>query len=397
MCYYLSSQLPHLFVAMAGSTNADVPHVGLTEKGLEMYKRIRHFFQFAQEHAYLCGGEVVYAVGIIEKLVRIEREEKEAWKRNQEKLAVLKESRQQQQQSSQSLNDISSHLNIQTPTSIISDASLGTLLLLSVMLANKWLRDVPVRNSWWAKTFGVSLVIVNQSELILMSKLHDSLWVEASPCFSSLFSFILGLKSAVGGFPTLNETNSYSNSSLNRRSVSDEHISKGVCSVNSSSSSNSLSSSSSSSSRELSKSQSNKNSLTSKTSEINSLDNEKDQYTLPKEYSSRKASNVECSSTNDLHTHLNNNSKERSDEFESSSEFENMESKNMNDKSKLNSSTNFHSSVTNSTNTLHSSVITANNNNSSSCASMKQPYTFESRTENIATSSTSIDVLVSCS
>lgn len=381
---------------MAGSTNADVPHVGLTEKGLEMYKRIRHFFQFAQEHAYLCGGEVVYAVGIIEKLVRIEREEKETWKRNQEKLALLKESRQQQQHSSQSLSDISSHLNIQTPTSIISDASLGTLLLLSVMLANKWLRDVPVRNSWWAKTFGVSLVIVNQSELILMSKLHDSLWVEASPCFSSLFSFILGLKSPVGGFPTLNETNSCSNSTLNKRTVSDDHISKGVCSGNSSSSSNSLSSSSSSSNRELSKYQSKENSLTSKTSEINSLDAGKDQYTLRKEYSSREASNVECSSTNELHTYTNNNSKERSDEFESSSEFENIESKNMNGESKLTSNTNFHSSVTNSSNTLHPSVISTNNNNSCSSASIKQPYTFETRTENIS-NSTSIDVLVSCS
>lgn len=174
ICYYISSQLPHLFVALPGSSSA-APQVGFTEKGLEMYKRIRHFFQFAQERAYLTGGEIVYSVALIEKLVRIELETKARWKQDHDQTASKTAAGET------------------VPTSIISDTSLGTLLLLSVMLANKWLRDVPVRNSWWAKAFGVPLPVVNQSELILMQRLHDSLWVEAEAAFPHLFSFILGL------------------------------------------------------------------------------------------------------------------------------------------------------------------------------------------------------------
>lgn len=174
ICYYISSQLPHLFRAL-GDSSSPVPQVGFTDKGLEMYKRIRHFFQFAQERAYLTGGEIVYSVALIEKLVRIELENKARWKQQEASRTVAGEP---------------------VPTSIISDTSLGTLLLLSVMLANKWLRDVPVRNSWWAKAFGVPLPVVNQSELILMQRLNNSLWVEAEEAFPHLFSFILGLEPA---------------------------------------------------------------------------------------------------------------------------------------------------------------------------------------------------------
>ena len=145
-----------------------------------MYKRIHHLFHFAQERAYMTAGEIVYAVAVLQKLVRIESEEQTAWNKNPSSYAP------------------SSHRTSSTnpPQSLISDSSLGTLLLLSVMLANKWLRDVPVRNSWWAKTFGVPLSVLNQSELVFMRKLRNSLCVEYEECFPSLCSFIFDLKVA---------------------------------------------------------------------------------------------------------------------------------------------------------------------------------------------------------
>lgn len=52
---------------------------------------------------------------------------------------------------------------------------MGTLLLVSSVLAQKFYKDIPIRNSWWAKTYGIPLDVLNTSEITFLGWLNYSL------------------------------------------------------------------------------------------------------------------------------------------------------------------------------------------------------------------------------
>lgn len=56
---------------------------------------------------------------------------------------------------------------------MISDSNVGTTLVCAVILAMKIIRDVTElkNNSWWAKSFGISLELLNRSELEFYTQL----------------------------------------------------------------------------------------------------------------------------------------------------------------------------------------------------------------------------------
>ena len=55
------------------------------------------------------------------------------------------------------------------------ESIMGTLLVVSLILAQKFYNDVPIRNSWWAKTFGIPLEVLNVSEITFLRWLNYSL------------------------------------------------------------------------------------------------------------------------------------------------------------------------------------------------------------------------------
>ncbi|KAA6383341.1 MAG: hypothetical protein EZS28_021130, partial [Streblomastix strix] len=51
---------------------------------------------------------------------------------------------------------------------VVTGASLGTALVCVCMIILKYLRDQPYMNSWWAKTFGMDLQTLTESEVVIL-------------------------------------------------------------------------------------------------------------------------------------------------------------------------------------------------------------------------------------
>ncbi|KAK2950708.1 hypothetical protein BLNAU_14379 [Blattamonas nauphoetae] len=105
-----------------------------------LYPKIEKMLEFVSRTAYFQVGELIYAGALIRRLVEVDMEEGRPvheW--------------------------------------IVSSCNIGTVLVVALMLSNKMNRDVPVRNSWWAKTFNIPLDVLNNSEAYFLAQLNYSL------------------------------------------------------------------------------------------------------------------------------------------------------------------------------------------------------------------------------
>lgn len=137
ICYLLSDSLPHLFVTPEDSSSPDsLVSPSFSEAGLLMQQRIRHFYNFTRKAASITTAEILHTIFLLDRLVQVEAK-------------------------SASLGN----------GTVIADTNIGTLLLVAVLLSTKMHRDIPFRNSWFSKVFGVPLAVLNQSEIVFMKKL----------------------------------------------------------------------------------------------------------------------------------------------------------------------------------------------------------------------------------
>jgi hypothetical protein len=72
---------------------------------------------------------------------------------------------------------------------IISESTFGTFLLCTSLIAMKMERDRPLPNSWWSRTFGVPLEVVNNGEMAVLSDLDFRCDIEEGNFGSMLESF----------------------------------------------------------------------------------------------------------------------------------------------------------------------------------------------------------------
>ncbi|KAK2955341.1 hypothetical protein BLNAU_9734 [Blattamonas nauphoetae] len=82
---------------------------------------------------------------------------------------------------------ITAQLNSDSPsTDLIIRNNLGTLLLCSVIITTKMLRDSPYTNKEWARHFGVPLADLNKSERIFLSRHNFQVSVPESAIMTML-------------------------------------------------------------------------------------------------------------------------------------------------------------------------------------------------------------------
>jgi hypothetical protein len=55
---------------------------------------------------------------------------------------------------------------------LVSEESMGTVLLCGVSVTMKVMRDISYRNGWWSKAFGIALSNVNKSECVFLHELQ---------------------------------------------------------------------------------------------------------------------------------------------------------------------------------------------------------------------------------
>jgi hypothetical protein len=165
ICYLLSGTLTHLFTTPpVDAANRFMPT--FTEAGNSMRQRILHFFDFTRQYAKISTGEIIYSIYLIDRLVQAES--RRDWFQQ---------------------------------TSIISESNLGTLLLVAAILSLKQNRDIPYRNSWWAKVFSIPLPVLNQSEIVFLQKLEYRLEMQVEDyaiLYSALFEGADGAKGGEG-------------------------------------------------------------------------------------------------------------------------------------------------------------------------------------------------------
>jgi hypothetical protein len=158
ICYLLSGVLPHLFASpIKNDAATSAPPPAFSEAGIAMHQKIRHFFQFTRQYTGLTTGETLHSIYLIDKLIQAEADQSHTGR-----------------------------------PSIISESNLGTLLLVAVVLATKLSRDIPYRNSWWAKVFGIPLSILNQSEIVFLKKARYSLGMNADAYWNLYFTLLGG-------------------------------------------------------------------------------------------------------------------------------------------------------------------------------------------------------------
>ncbi|KAA6401152.1 MAG: hypothetical protein EZS28_003320 [Streblomastix strix] len=109
------------------------------QKNESLFLKFQSFFSYVREFAHLSGSELIYTVYLVQKLVKSQIE-----CFNEDKDCIM-----------------------------ISDSNVGTTLVCAVILAMKIIRDVTElkNNSWWAKSFGISLELLNRSELEFYTQL----------------------------------------------------------------------------------------------------------------------------------------------------------------------------------------------------------------------------------
>ncbi|KAA6388691.1 MAG: hypothetical protein EZS28_015782 [Streblomastix strix] len=99
--------------------------------------QIAEFFRFARDKALVKTAEIVHSVWLLGRVVNAE-------------IAHRGEER----------------------SGVVSEASVGTLLLVAMSLAVKMNRDAGIGNGWWAKAVGMSGVVMANSERIFLKRVE---------------------------------------------------------------------------------------------------------------------------------------------------------------------------------------------------------------------------------
>lgn len=166
LTYMLSTILPDLIIGNHYSES-----IRLTSDGENMVSNISHFYRFIIQYSEVTTTEVLQSFVLLTRL-------------------LLEENK-----------------HIRTGgKGIVSDANLGTILLCSLMISIKILRDIPYKNSWWAKVLGISLQILNQSEYVFLDRIgyrcllqHE----EFGLIYSTLFATIAPISQSIAPFPSI--------------------------------------------------------------------------------------------------------------------------------------------------------------------------------------------------
>ncbi|KAH7824238.1 uncharacterized protein MONOS_161 [Monocercomonoides exilis] len=127
-----------------------------TEHGKVIHDKTKHMFHFVGHYAPITIGEIIHSIFLFYQLILIEEDNK---------------------------SNLSS--------TIVTEDNLGTLLMCGMMISVKMDRDVPFRNSWWAKLFRIGLEVVNQSELVFLEKIHFQTLMEERD-FQDMFTVLIG-------------------------------------------------------------------------------------------------------------------------------------------------------------------------------------------------------------
>lgn len=133
----------------------------LTDHGKAIKEKTRHMFHFVCHYAPVTIGEIIHSIYLFYQLVEIEEENK-----------------------------------VESQISLVTEDNLGTLLMCAMLISVKMDRDVPFRNSWWAKLFRISLEVVNQSELVFLEKLEFRTMME-EPDFLDMFVVLVNSTSVL--------------------------------------------------------------------------------------------------------------------------------------------------------------------------------------------------------
>ncbi|KAA6361980.1 MAG: hypothetical protein EZS28_042493, partial [Streblomastix strix] len=78
---------------------------------------------------------------------------------------------------------------------VVTGSSLGTALVCVCMIILKYLRDQPYMNSWWAKTFGMDLQTLTESEVVILQLIDwelgmsDNSYLYFASRFNHFFSY----------------------------------------------------------------------------------------------------------------------------------------------------------------------------------------------------------------
>ncbi|KAA6353672.1 MAG: hypothetical protein EZS28_050801 [Streblomastix strix] len=97
-----------------------------------LFLKIMSFFSYIRQYGKLSGSELIYTTFLVQKFVESEIEQ----------------------------------FNTSKRSIIISDGTVGTILVCAMVLAMKILRDVvEYNNKCWSQAFGMSIELLNQSEI----------------------------------------------------------------------------------------------------------------------------------------------------------------------------------------------------------------------------------------
>ncbi|KAH7823749.1 uncharacterized protein MONOS_17581 [Monocercomonoides exilis] len=127
-----------------------------TSSILDLHRRIYQFFEVIRSVVSLTGSEMVHAVYLLDLLIQAEK----------------------------TFFDSSSRL--------ISEASLGTILLITVVLVLKLEIDTHPQNGWWAKLIGIPVSVVNQSEIAFLHRVNFNLTIHLAE-FTKVMMDVVGV------------------------------------------------------------------------------------------------------------------------------------------------------------------------------------------------------------
>lgn len=157
ICCLLSQVLPHITTPSPSPSKAGTMIPALSEAGTQLQQRIVNFFLFARQYTRMTTGEMLYTIYLIDRLIQ---------------------------------SELQPYSTAHDQT-LITEATLGTLLLVCALLAEKQSRDRPFSNGWWGKIFGLPVQLLNESEIVILKRLGFRMEMKPEQ-YEALFKNLLG-------------------------------------------------------------------------------------------------------------------------------------------------------------------------------------------------------------
>ena len=145
---------PETLLSMPQATPYISTTLQLTSVGLQLYQNITGFLMFSSVRSKATFGELLHLLLLIDLVCQKERAKKE-----QAKL------------------DSSASSSVPASSDRITIDQFGTLLLTCLILSEKLNRDAPYSNSWWSRLVNAPLDVINNSEIVILTKLNFQLMI----------------------------------------------------------------------------------------------------------------------------------------------------------------------------------------------------------------------------